>query len=324
MNSAAPSASLPLQIAITTGEPAGVGPELTAQALAGAAAHWPGARFTVLGDAALVAERARSVGVDWPALVADASRIQVQHRPLGAPAVAGKLNAANGRYVLDLLDSAIDGAMAGTFDAIVTAPLQKSTINDAGVPFTGHTEYLAERTRTRRVVMMLATTHLPLKDVSSALSVEGIVETLRIIDHDLRHHFGLPAPRILVTGLNPHAGENGYLGREEIDVIAPALKLANGEGIDARGPYPADTLFQPRYLDEADCVLAMFHDQGLPVLKYATFGEGINVTLGLPIIRTSVDHGTALDLAGTGRADAGSLIAAIDTAVLMAQHRRAG
>jgi 4-hydroxythreonine-4-phosphate dehydrogenase len=140
----------------------------------------------------------------------------------------------------------------------------------------------------------------------------------------LRHHFGLPAPRILVTGLNPHAGENGYLGREEIDVISPALKLANGEGIDARGPYPADTLFQPRYLDEADCVLAMFHDQGLPVLKYATFGEGINITLGLPIIRTSVDHGTALDLAGTGRADAGSLIAAIDTAVSMAQHRRAG
>ncbi|MGC2040630.1 4-hydroxythreonine-4-phosphate dehydrogenase PdxA, partial [Paraburkholderia caledonica] len=178
MNSAAPSASLPLQIAITTGEPAGVGPELTAQALAGAAAHWPGARFTVLGDADLVAERARSVGVDWPALVADTSHIQVQHRPLGAPAVAGKLNAANGRYVLDLLDSAIDGAMAGAFDAIVTAPLQKSTINDAGVPFTGHTEYLAERTRTPRVVMMLAgtgerplrvalaTTHLPLKDVS--------------------------------------------------------------------------------------------------------------------------------------------------------------
>jgi 4-hydroxythreonine-4-phosphate dehydrogenase len=237
--------------------------------------------------------------------------------------------------VLNLLDSAIDGAVAGQFDAIVTAPLQKSTINDAGVPFTGHTEYLAERTHTPHVVMMLAgtgqrplrvalaTTHLPLKDVSAALTVESIVGTLRIIDHDLRHHFGLPAPRILVTGLNPHAGENGYLGHEEIDVIAPALKLANGEGIDARGPYPADTLFQPRYLTEADCVLAMFHDQGLPVLKYATFGEGINITLGLPIIRTSVDHGTALDLAGTGRADSGSLIAAIDTAVSMARHRRA-
>jgi 4-hydroxythreonine-4-phosphate dehydrogenase len=326
----------PLQIAITTGEPAGVGPELTAQALAGAAAHWPGAQFTVLGDSGLLAERAKAVGIDWAALCGSGKgQVRIQHQPLGVPSVAGKLDAANGRYVLELLDQAIDGAMAGQFDAIVTAPLQKSTINDAGVPFTGHTEYLAERTHTPRVVMMLAgtgqrplrvalaTTHLPLKDVSAALTVDGIVETLRIVDHDLRHHFGLPAPRILVTGLNPHAGENGYLGREEIDVIEPALKLANAQGIDAPGPYPADTLFQPRYLSGADCVLAMFHDQGLPVLKYATFGEGINVTLGLPIIRTSVDHGTALDLAGTGRADSGSLIAAIDTAVSMARHRRA-
>ncbi|MBB5461363.1 MULTISPECIES: 4-hydroxythreonine-4-phosphate dehydrogenase PdxA [unclassified Paraburkholderia] len=336
MTSAAQPTHRPLQIAITTGEPAGVGPELTAQALAGAAAHWPQAQFTVLGDAQLLAERARAVGVDWAALLAPGPRVRLEHHSLGAPAQAGKLDAANGRYVLDLLDAAIDGAVAGRFDAIVTAPLQKSTINDAGVPFTGHTEYLAERTHTPRVVMMLAgtgkrplrvalaTTHLPLKDVSAALTIESLVATLRIIDHDLRHHFGLPAPRILVTGLNPHAGENGYLGREEIDVITPALRQVNGEGVDARGPYPADTLFQPRYLDEADCVLAMFHDQGLPVLKFATFGEGINVTLGLPIIRTSVDHGTALDLAGTGRADAGSLMAAIDTAVSMAQHRRAG
>ncbi|MCC8391974.1 4-hydroxythreonine-4-phosphate dehydrogenase PdxA [Paraburkholderia sp. MMS20-SJTR3] len=336
MTSAAPSVQRPLQIAITTGEPAGVGPELTAQALAGAAAHWPNAQFTVLGDAQLLAERARAVGVDWAALTSGGARVRVEHHALGAPSRAGKLDAANGRYVLDLLDAAIDGAVAGSFDAIVTAPLQKSTINDAGVPFTGHTEYLAERTHTPRVVMMLAgtgkrplrvalaTTHLPLKDVSAALTIDSLVDTLRIIDQDLRQHFGLPAPRILVTGLNPHAGENGYLGREEIDVITPALQQANGAGIDARGPYPADTLFQPRYLDEADCVLAMFHDQGLPVLKYATFGEGINVTLGLPIIRTSVDHGTALDLAGTGRADAGSLIAAIDTAVSMARHRRGG
>ncbi|MGF6611212.1 4-hydroxythreonine-4-phosphate dehydrogenase [Paraburkholderia sp. WSM4175] len=336
MTSAAQPTHRPLQIAITTGEPAGVGPELTAQALAGAAAHWPQAQFTVLGDAQLLAERARAVGVDWAALLAQGPRVRLEHHSLGAPAQAGKLDAANGRYVLDLLDAAIDGAVAGRFDAIVTAPLQKSTINDAGVPFTGHTEYLAERTHTPRVVMMLAgtgkrplrvalaTTHLPLKDVSAALTIESLVATLRIIDHDLRHHFGLPAPRILVTGLNPHAGENGYLGREEIDVITPALRQVNGEGVDARGPYPADTLFQPRYLDEADCVLAMFHDQGLPVLKFATFGEGINVTLGLPIIRTSVDHGTALDLAGTGRADAGSLMAAVDTAVSMAQHRRAG
>ncbi|BCZ76709.1 4-hydroxythreonine-4-phosphate dehydrogenase [Paraburkholderia terrae] len=332
MTAAQPS-NAPLNIAITTGEPAGVGPELTAQALAAAGAHWPDAHFMVLGDSGLMTERAKAVGIDWAAQ--QGRHIATQHHVLAAPAQAGKLDVKNGPYVLGLLDAAIDGALAGTFDAIVTAPLQKSTINDAGVPFTGHTEYLAERTNTPRVVMMLAgtgarplrvalaTTHLPLKDVSAALTVDGLVDTLRIIDHDLRHHFGLPAPRILVTGLNPHAGENGYLGREEIDVISPALQQANGLGIDARGPYPADTLFQPRYLNEADCVLAMFHDQGLPVLKYATFGEGINVTLGLPIIRTSVDHGTALDLAGTGRADAGSLIAAIDTAVSMARNRRA-
>jgi 4-hydroxythreonine-4-phosphate dehydrogenase len=174
----------------------------------------------------------------------------------------------------------------------------------------------------RPLRVALATTHLPLKEVSAALTIDGLVETLTIIDYDLRAHFGLPAPRILVTGLNPHAGENGYLGREEIDVITPALERARALGIDAPGPYPADTLFQPRYLKDADCVLAMFHDQGLPVLKYATFGEGINVTLGLPIIRTSVDHGTALDLAGTGRADPGSMIAAIDAAVTMARHKR--
>ncbi|MFG7051065.1 4-hydroxythreonine-4-phosphate dehydrogenase PdxA [Burkholderia pseudomallei] len=333
----------PLRIAITTGEPAGVGPELTARALADAATRWPDARFTVLGDAGLIAARAAAVGLDWTRMTAAGggahvanAHVAVAHHALAAPAEAGKLNPANGRYVLDLLDAAIDGALAGEYDAIVTAPLQKSTINDAGVPFTGHTEYLAERTRTPHVVMMLAgtgerplrvalaTTHLPLRDVSAALTIDGLADTLSIIDRDLRGSFGLAAPRILVTGLNPHAGEHGYLGREEIDVIEPALERARAAGIDARGPYPADTLFQPRYLEHADCVLAMFHDQGLPVLKYATFGEGINVTLGLPIIRTSVDHGTALDLAGTGRADPGSLVAAIDTAVTMARHRRAG
>jgi 4-hydroxythreonine-4-phosphate dehydrogenase len=326
-----------VHIAITTGEPAGVGPELTVQALARAAHRWAGVRFTVLGDRDLVAVRAAQVGADFGALFgADGATAAIRHVPLGAPSVAGKLDAANGHYVLNLLDAAIDGALAGEFDAIVTAPLQKSTINDAGVPFTGHTEYLAERTHTPHVVMMLAgtgeralrvalaTTHLALKDVPAALTIDGVADTLAIIDHDLREHFGIAAPRILVTGLNPHAGENGYLGREEIDVIAPALARAQASGIDARGPYPADTLFQPRYLKDADCVLAMYHDQGLPVLKFATFGEGINVTLGLPIIRTSVDHGTALDLAGTGRADCGSLIAALDTAVAMARHRRAG
>jgi 4-hydroxythreonine-4-phosphate dehydrogenase len=315
-----------ISIAITTGEPAGVGPELTAVALKEARTRWPSARFTVLGDRDLMFQRGLSPD----------DGIDIEHVPLAVPVEAGKLNAANGRYVLNLLDAAIDGAKQGRFDAIVTAPLQKSTINDAGVPFTGHTEYLAERTDTPRVVMMLAgcgekplrvalaTTHLPLKDVSAALSIDGLIETLSIIDHDLRAHFGLAKPRILVTGLNPHAGENGYLGREEIDVITPALEGARALGIDAPGPYPADTLFQPRYLQDADCVLAMFHDQGLPVLKYATFGEGINVTLGLPIIRTSVDHGTALDLAGTGRADPGSMIAAIDAAVFMAGHKHRG
>jgi 4-hydroxythreonine-4-phosphate dehydrogenase len=328
MNAA--SLESPLSIAITTGEPAGVGPELTVAALAVAAERWPSVRFTVLADRELMAERAGS-----PAWLSNGADIEIEHHALGAPVTAGKLNAANGHYVLGLLDTAIDGAVSGRFDAIVTAPLQKSTINDAGVPFTGHTEYLAERTHTPRVVMMLAgvgdrplrvalaTTHLPLKDVSAALTVDGIVETLSIIDRDLKALFGLQKPRILVTGLNPHAGENGYLGREEIDVITPALLQARALGIDAPGPYPADTLFQPRYLKDADCVLAMFHDQGLPVLKFATFGEGINITLGLPIIRTSVDHGTALDLAGTGRADPGSLMVAIDTAVAMARHRRA-
>lgn len=326
---------LPLRIAITTGEPAGVGPELTVAALADAATRWPEVQFIVLGDRALLASRAARGNAAWNAAQAKPSFIQVEHVALAVPSRPGQPDAANGRYVLALLDRAIDGALAGEFDALVTAPLQKSTINESGTPFTGHTEYLAQRTHTPRVVMMLAgtrgehplrvalaTTHLPLKDVSAALTIEGLAETLRIIDHDLHHHFGIVQPRILVAGLNPHAGENGYLGREEIDIIAPALATSVRQGIDARGPYPADTLFQPRYLNGADCVLAMFHDQGLPVLKYATFGEGINVTLGLPIVRTSVDHGTALDLAGTGRADAGSLIAAIGTAVSMARHRR--
>jgi 4-hydroxythreonine-4-phosphate dehydrogenase len=339
----------PLRIAITTGEPAGVGPELTAQALAQAfpvapggdehggdtagAVRWPGAQIVLIGDMDLLAERAALVGVDWRAMLAHGG-VVVEHRPLAVPSRVGRLDPANGRYVLDLLDAAIDGAVSGDYAALVTAPLQKSTINDAGIPFTGHTEYLADRTGTPRVVMMLAgtgerplrvalaTTHLPLKDVAQALTTESLVETLTIIDHDLRRSFGRPAPRILVTGLNPHAGENGYLGREEIDVITPAIERVQAAGIDARGPYPADTLFQPRHLRDADCVLAMFHDQGLPVLKYATFGEGINVTLGLPIVRTSVDHGTALDLAGTGQADCGSLLAAIDTAVTMAHHRQ--
>ncbi len=225
-------------------------------------------------------------------------------------------------------------SQAGWFGAMVTAPLQKSTINDAGVAFSGHTEYLAEKTGTPQVVMMLAgepghgeptlrvalaTTHLPLKDVSAAITMDSLAVTLDILQADLQQKFGIAAPRILVTGLNPHAGEGGYLGREEIDVIAPAIAAAQARGIDARGPYPADTLFQHKYLADADCVLAMYHDQGLPVLKYATFGRGINITLGLPLIRTSVDHGTALDLAaqGLGLADCHSMEQALQTALDM-------
>jgi 4-hydroxythreonine-4-phosphate dehydrogenase len=263
-------------------------------------------------------------------------RVAVIDCPLAEPVIPGTLDSRNGRATLQTLDIGIEAALHGWVDAIVTAPLQKSTINDAGVPFTGHTEYLAEKTNTAQVVMMLAggkpllrvalaTTHLPLKDVSEAITFDNLTRTLRIIDTDLRSKFGLAKPRILVTGLNPHAGEGGYLGREEIDVITPVIKALQREGIDVGGPYPADTLFQPKYLENADCVLAMYHDQGLPVLKFASFGHGVNITLGLPIIRTSVDHGTALDLAaaGLGHADHGSMITAIEVAAQMAASKAA-
>lgn len=332
-------------LAITCGEPAGVGPDISIRA---AWALRGEARCVLLGDAAFLAQTAQMLD---PAIALSAlslqafnnsglpdfpqDRLTVIDCPVTDPVVPGTLNPRNGRAVLQTLDVAIDGALKNKFDAIVTAPLQKSTINDAGMPFTGHTEYLAERTATPQVVMMLAggsaphlrvalaTTHLALKDVASAITFAGLSGTLDILHTDLRHRFGIDAPRILVTGLNPHAGENGYLGREEIDVIIPALAAARQRGIDVAGPYPADTLFQQKYLEQADCVLAMYHDQGLPVLKFASFGHGINITLGLPIIRTSVDHGTALDLAaqGPGHADHGSMIEAVRTAVFMAGGR---
>jgi 4-hydroxythreonine-4-phosphate dehydrogenase len=329
-------------IAITCGEPAGIGPEISIRAA------WElreQVRSVLVGDAALLSMIAGDIDPairltalstmalghgGLPDLGAD--RIAVIDCPLAEPAVPGRLDARNGHAVLQTLDVAIEGAMQRRFDAIVTAPLQKSTINDAGVPFTGHTEYLAEKTGTPQVVMMLAggepllrvalaTTHLPLKDVSAAITFDSLMTTIDIVHADLRRKFGLAQPRILVTGLNPHAGEGGYLGREEIDVITPVLKAAQEKGIDAAGPYPADTLFQPKYLQDADCVLAMYHDQGLPVLKHASFGRGVNITLGLPIIRTSVDHGTALDLAaaGIGKADHGSMVVAINVAAQMAK-----
>jgi 4-hydroxythreonine-4-phosphate dehydrogenase len=334
-------------LALTCGEPAGIGPEISLRA-AWELRHE--ARCILLGDAALLAQTAYEIDPQmrvaalsiqaWrnsglPAFPVDC--LTVIDCPVAEPVRAGVLDARNGRAVLQTLDLAVQGALSGAFAAIVTAPLQKSTINDAGVVFTGHTEYLAEVTGTPQVVMMLAggdaphlrvalaTTHLALKDVPAAITAESLARTLDILQEDLRGKFGIARPRILVTGLNPHAGENGYLGREEIEVITPALEAARARGIDARGPYPADTLFQPKYLEEADCVLAMYHDQGLPVLKFASFGHGINITLGLPLIRTSVDHGTALDLAaaGLGHADHGSLCVAIRAAADMARRRAA-
>jgi 4-hydroxythreonine-4-phosphate dehydrogenase len=254
----------------------------------------------------------------------------VLHVPLATRCTPGKLDRANSRYVLSLIDRAIDGAVSGEFDAIVTAPVQKSVINEAGIPFTGHTEYLAERTRAPLPVMMLATedlrvalatTHLPLKDVSAAITVDSLCQVLEILDHDLRQWWGMKTPRIAVCGLNPHAGESGHLGEEEIKVIAPAISRMRGRGVNVTGPVPADTAFVPARLAECDAVLAMYHDQGLPVIKHSGFDRAVNVTLGLPILRTSVDHGTALDLAGTGRADHRSLAAAIGLAIGLAARR---
>jgi len=301
-------------IAITTGEPAGIGPEIAVAAAC--AARLP---TVLLGDRQLLQRAAESVGVAWPL----PSWVGVEHFDSKVPVVAGRLDAGNATYVLAMLDAAIDGCLRGRYRAMATAPVHKGVINEAGVPFTGHTEFLAERTGARHVVMLLvgggmrvalATTHLPLAQVAGAITIELLSATLDVLDHDLRSRFGLPRPRIGVAGLNPHAGEGGHLGREEIDVIGPALAAARARGIDATGPLPADTLFLPAVLSRFDAVLAMFHDQGLPVLKHASFGHGVNVTLGLPIVRTSVDHGTALELAGKGCADSGSMKEALTLA----------
>ncbi len=316
------NASEPVRtIAVTTGEPAGIGPDLCGALLDEA---WT-SRIVLIGDRRLyerVAGRAARL-----ATLADFGRpgnatpgIELLHVPLRTPCAAGRLDPANAPYVLELLDRAVDGCLSGEFHAMVTAPVHKGVINRSGVPFTGHTEYLAERTGAPLPVMMLtgggmrvvlATTHLPLKDVSASVTAARLESVLRILDGDLRRRFGVRTPEILVCGLNPHAGEGGYLGREEIDVIIPTLERLQQSGLRLTGPVPADTAFLPARLAGFDAVLAMYHDQGLPVLKHASFGHAVNVTLGLPIIRTSVDHGTALDIAGTGRADAGSLHAAL-------------
>jgi 4-hydroxythreonine-4-phosphate dehydrogenase len=318
-------------LVLTPGEPAGIGPDLCVSL----AQHPPAHPIVMIADRDVLAARAALLGLPFAVPdyhPGDTKPLSVLHLPTPVPVDAGRLDPRNGGYVLDTLRRAVAGCRSGEFAGLVTGPVHKGIINDGGTPFTGHTEFLAAQTHTPRVVMMLAgggmrvalvTTHLPLKDVAAAITPEALEETIRILHTALRRDFGLTTPRILVAGLNPHAGEGGHLGREEIEVIEPVLARLRGEGMDLTSPLPADTLFQRKTLDSADAVLAMYHDQGLPVLKYASFGEGVNITLGLPIIRTSVDHGTALDLAGKGQVNDGSLRVAIAAAVEMSKHRDA-
>ena len=319
------------RLALTPGEPAGIGPDLTVL-LAERARDY---ELVVVGDAEMLEARARTLGLALETAAFDAARpaeraphrLSVLHVPAVQPPRPGQLDAANAPYVLETLRQATAGCLDGRFDALVTGPLHKGVINEAGIPFSGHTEFLAELTGTPRVVMLLvggglrvalATTHLPLKDVAGALTPALLREVIEILHRDLREKFGFSDPHIAVAGLNPHAGEGGHLGREEIEVIAPVLDALRAQGMRLWGPLPADTLFN--HLDGVDVVLAMYHDQGLPVLKYASFGEGVNLTLGLPIIRTSVDHGTALQLAGTGNIHGGSLDAAVEYAQDLARR----
>lgn len=331
------------KIIITSGEPAGIGPDVTIRAVL----ELCRSRYTsntsdqkasevqiyIVGDSTLLRQRAALLGCqnEWQKSIDDKQIILLDTR-LSAPCIPGQLDSKHVPYVLNMLDIAITQCLHHPLSALVTAPVQKSIIAQTGVAFSGHTEYLAHKSHTPRVVMMLAgpqglyperpilrvalaTTHIPLSQVAQTLSIEELLETLRIIDHDLRMRFRIAKPRILVAGLNPHAGEAGMLGREEIDIIHPAITLARQQDINVHGPLPADTLFQPRYLEQADCVLAMYHDQGLAPLKYATFGHGVNITLGLPFIRTSVDHGTALELAGSGKASHQSMVNALHMAL---------
>ena len=322
------------RFALTPGEPAGIGPDLCLLISRDRHPH----ALIAIASMDLLRTRAAELALDtalvevspgnWPSQPAPAGSLYVWDTPLGAPVVSGQLNALNAGYVLDSLKRAGEGSLDGSFAGMITAPVHKGVINEAGIPFSGHTEFLAELTRTEQVVMMLTTrglrvalvtTHLPLKDVPAAITSERLQRVTRILHKDLVEKFGIAKPRILVCGLNPHAGESGHLGREEIEIIEPTLQLLRKEGLDLVGPLPADTLFTPKHLDSCDAVLAMYHDQGLPVLKYKGFGAAVNVTLGLPIVRTSVDHGTALDLAGTGRIDVGSLQVALETAYQMAR-----
>lgn len=319
------------RIAFTPGEPAGVGPDLIIKL---AQRAWP-VELVVIADATLLAQRAQRLNLpliirDYdpqkPAEAQAAGTLTVCHHSISAQVIPQQLNHANASYVLATLARAAQGCLNEEFAAVVTGPVHKGIINEAGIPFSGHTEFFAQQSKTPRVVMMLATeglrvalvtTHLPLKDVPAAITRTAVEETLTILHADLVTKWGIGKPRILVCGLNPHAGEQGHLGREEIDQITPAIQHLRDNGFDVSGPYPADTVFQPHYLSEADAIVAMYHDQGLPVLKYKGFGNAINITLGLPFIRTSVDHGTALDRAGTHNIDDSSALLALRTAIDM-------
>lgn len=320
-------------LALTAGEPAGIGPDLCIQIAQEALA----CQLVVIADRNILQQRAALLQLPLEIIERSSAlcgkhkpgSLQIVHIPVNVPVHPGQLDPANASYVLRTLQYAVKGCQNGMFDGMVTAPVHKGIIIEGGISFTGHTEYLAEMTHSQVVMMLvggnmrvtLATTHLPLKEVAAAITAEKLEQKLRIIHHDLIHRFLIENPCIAVAGLNPHAGESGHMGREEIDVIIPVLDKLRAEGMALRGPLPADTMFNPARLQEYDCILTMYHDQGLPVLKYASFGAGVNVTLGLPIIRTSVDHGTAIDLAGTGRADPGSLRAAIELAIMLAQNK---
>jgi 4-hydroxythreonine-4-phosphate dehydrogenase len=320
------------RIAITPGEPAGIGPDLCAALHEGI----PGVELVLLADADLIRSRTQALGTLLEPAELDLGtpprpgKVSIQHHSLIAPTRPGVLDPNNAGYVLETLRSACNGCLDGSFAALVTGPVHKGVINQAGHPFTGHTEFLAELCGGHPVMMLatpglrvaLATTHVPLAEVPALISVELLERVIGILHRDLAGRFGIPRPRILVCGLNPHAGEGGHLGREELETIGPTLERLRAAGMTLEGPLPADTLFTPHNLERADAVLAMYHDQGLPVLKHMGFGRAVNITLGLPIIRTSVDHGTALDLAGSGKADSGSLFTAIDTALHMV--RRSG
>jgi 4-hydroxythreonine-4-phosphate dehydrogenase len=323
------------RIVITSGEPAGIGPDACVSL---AQTGWE-ADLVVAADMTLLSSTADSLGLPLllesydpsrPARTHRAGTLSVMHISTAVPVIAGKPDAANSAYVIEMLDRACDGCSNGEFAAMVTAPVQKSTLMDAGYAFSGHTEYLAARTRSALPVMMLlddtlrvalVTTHLALADVPKAITKERLRATLRIVNMDVERHFNLAAPRIAVLGLNPHAGESGHLGREEIDVINPVIAELRAEGLDLQGPVPADTAFTPSFLKGVDVIVAMYHDQGLPVIKHVGFGTAVNMTLGLPILRTSVDHGTALSLARTGKADTGSLRAALALAIDLASAR---